>query len=127
MLFDFFKRKKKKEELEINDNEFQEEIIEIEEGEIVPSSIDVEVVADEPGKEYNIGPTTFSIPGFKGSPKYEGFYGKSTKPMTGGLIHQGKVVSEEDVARAETELKEALLEEAQEELKKQKVILTPPM
>lgn len=34
MLFDFFKRKKKKEELETNDNEFQEEIIEIEEGEI---------------------------------------------------------------------------------------------
>ena len=52
--------------------------------EIIPSSISVEIVADYLGAEYNIGPSDFTIPGFKGSPKYQGFYGKSSTAMSGG-------------------------------------------
>jgi len=53
--------------------------------EIIPSSINIEVVADHIGADYNIGPSSFTIPGFKGSDKYSGFYGKSNMPMNGGL------------------------------------------
>ena len=52
--------------------------------EIIPSSIDVEVVANYLGAEYNIGPSDFTIPGFKGTVKYAGFYGKSNTAMNGG-------------------------------------------
>lgn len=54
--------------------------------EIKPGAIEAEVSADEAGESYNIGPSTFTIPGFKGSgnEKYAKFYAKSSKPMTGG-------------------------------------------
>jgi len=51
-------------------------------GKIVPGSTTVEVIASEPGNEYNIGPSTFSIPGFKGTPKYLAFYGESFSAFT---------------------------------------------
>jgi hypothetical protein len=81
------------------------------ESKIVASTIDVEVTADQPGEDYNIGPTDFTIPGFKGSPKFAGFYGKSKSPMSGGMIGTVKVVSEEDLERAEKSLTEELKEE----------------
>lgn len=52
--------------------------------EIIPSSIDVEVMADYWGSEYNIGPSDFTIPGFKGTVKYVSLYGKSDTAMSGG-------------------------------------------
>lgn len=67
------------------------------EGEIKPSSIVVEIFADEPGEDYNIGLTDFTIPGFKGSVKYEKFYARSKTPMTGGFIGVAPVVLREDV------------------------------
>ncbi len=48
------------------------------EGKIIPSSIEAAVIADQPGEAYNIGPVSrFSIPGLKGTPKYEAFYAES--------------------------------------------------
>lgn len=85
---------------------------------IEPSFIEVEVVADQPGIEYNIGPATFKIPGFLGSPKYEGFYGRSLEPMRGGSQGQGKTVSEDDVNRAKESLTALLQEIAQDDLTK---------
>lgn len=90
----------------------------VEEGKIVSSSIDVEAVAAEPGEEYNIGPSTFSIPGFKGTPKYTTFYGKSTSSMEGGFIGEVEVVTEEDFAKAQETFREALLTKAREEFKR---------
>jgi len=52
--------------------------------EIIPDSINITVMADYPGIEYNISPSDFTIPGFKGSPKYVGLYGKSNTAMNGG-------------------------------------------
>jgi hypothetical protein len=92
---------------------------EIEGGSIKPSSIDAEVIADQPGESYNIGSTDFTIPGFKGSDKYDGFYGKSTQKMTGGLVSHGLVVSEADVEKAKESLEKQLLEQAKQDLKKQ--------
>jgi len=52
--------------------------------EIIPGSIDVEVLADYWGDEYNIGSSDFTISGFKGTAKYTDFYGKSNTAMSGG-------------------------------------------
>ncbi|MBI4919975.1 hypothetical protein HY838_01660 [Candidatus Azambacteria bacterium] len=60
---------------------------------LIPSSIKTEVVSDAAGKEYLIGPSYFTIPGFKGSPKYAGFYAESAEPMaavSGGLAPAGQ-------------------------------------
>lgn len=91
----------------------------IEGGSIKPSSIDAEVIADQSGEAYNIGATDFTIPGFKGTDKYNGFYGKSTQKMTGGLISHGLVVSEADVEKAQKSLEKQLLAQAKQDLKEQ--------
>ena len=71
-------------------------------GKIEPSSIDAEVVADQPGEEYNIGPIhRYSIPGFKGSPKFKTFYGQSLGSMSGGFIGEAAYPLDSDIAKAE--------------------------
>jgi len=91
----------------------------IQEGRIIASSIEAEVVADLPGKEYNVGLTDFTIPGFKGTPKYAGFYAKSKTEITGGAIGKVKVVSADDLKKAEEELKAKLREKTAKLLEKQ--------
>ncbi len=71
-----------------------------EEGEFVPGYADIEVKAAEPGEEYNIEATTFSIPGFSGTDRYTDFYGKSFQAMEGGYIGEMSQVTQEDLARA---------------------------
>ena len=48
----------------------------------------VDVFADEPGDKYNVAPTTFTIPGLKGSPAFTQVTAKSDAPMTGGFVGQ---------------------------------------
>lgn len=91
----------------------------VKDAKIVPSTLDVEVFADQPGEDYNIEPADFTIPGFKGSPKYVGFYGKSSESMAGGLIGMARVVLAEDLEKAEEELKEELINSAKESLQRQ--------
>jgi len=69
----------------------------IEGGQIIASSKEVEVEADEAGESYNIGPTTFTIPGFKGSPKYDTFRGESSEPITGGAKGRMRVATQDDI------------------------------
>lgn len=88
------------------------------EGKSVPGTIDVDVVADQPGEEHNIGPSRFDIPGFKGSVKYMTIYGKSKNSMSGGAIGKFKVVSDEDYNKASDLLKEELSKKAIEDLNK---------
>lgn len=77
---------------------------EVVDGEIVPSATTVSVIAQDAGREYNIGPSTFSIPGFKGTPKYLAFYGKSEKSMEGGEIGKVKIISEDDYKNLEKQV-----------------------
>jgi len=75
-------------------------------GELIPSSIDVKVTADEAGPNYNIDACNlpdckFTIPGFEGTSKFEGFYGVSTKEMTGGSFGAVPLVASEDLKNAE--------------------------
>ncbi|MEA3292861.1 MAG: hypothetical protein U9P88_00035 [Patescibacteria group bacterium] len=67
---------------------------------------DVEVIASEAGEKYNIGPSTFSIPGLRGTARYTAVYGESFSPMKGGLEKEVIIATKEDIARSERILKE---------------------
>mgnify|MGYP001604824856 CR=1 FL=1 len=70
-------------------------------GEIVPSSVEANVVADQAGETYNIPATTrFEIPGFKGTPRYGAFYGQSAAPMAGGYVGEQAYPTPEDINKA---------------------------
>lgn len=77
-----------------------------------PGAIEAEVIADEPGEEYNIGPASFSIPGFQssGSEKYAKIYAKSFKAMAGG--GQGnqtvRAITDADINSAKTKVAQEL-------------------
>lgn len=74
-----------------------------------PGVIEASVIADQVGTGYNIPATTFTIPGFKGSPKYEKFSAQSSKAMSGGGDATGtdlRVISKEDLEKAESQAKE---------------------
>src|SRR3989344_3050973 len=80
-------------------------------GKIEASSIEADVAADNPGQDYNIGLSDFSVPGFEGTPKYEKFYGRSKTPMTGGFVGKATVVSEKDAETLSQSLGEAVRQE----------------
>lgn len=88
-----------------------------EEGKFVPGYLDIKVRADQAGPEYNVGPSTFSIPGFAGTDRYTKIYGKSFQDMTGGLREEVPQVSQEDLDRAEKVLEERALKESEASLK----------
>ncbi len=74
---------------------------EVKNGKIIPASIQATVTADKPGPDYNIGPVSrLSIPGFKGSPKYDAFYGVLEQPAAGGFIGDRIVPTDSDAAAA---------------------------
>ncbi len=84
-------------------------------GEVIASSIDVPVIASEAGPDYNIGPSTFSIPGFQGTSKYTKFFGKSSEAMTGGAKGTVKVVTADDIKKAEETASQDALAQAESE------------
>ncbi len=58
----------------------------------VPGSVDVSAVADAPGDNYNLAFSDFSIPGFKGGPKYTAIFGRSVSAFSGGFSGDQAVV-----------------------------------
>lgn len=83
-------------------------------GSLTPSSIRASVTADVPGDAYNIGPEYFTIPGFKGSPKYAGFYARSFEPMSGGRIGLMPKLTETALTQAKDELQKELFKQIEE-------------
>jgi hypothetical protein len=85
-------------------------------GKSTPGSFEVDVYADAVGPEYNIGLVDFTIPGFKGSPRFDKIYARSKTAMTGGASGLVKVVSDTDIQKAKETLtaglKEKLLAQA---------------
>ncbi|MDP3726483.1 MAG: hypothetical protein Q8R36_04795 [bacterium] len=77
-------------------------------GEKVPGSIEVTVYADRPGDKHNIGLTDFTIPGFKGTPRFGSFYARSKTPMVGGFSGIVKTVSKTRLKSVEQELVDTL-------------------
>ncbi len=84
--------------------------------ELVPGFLDVQVRADQPGEDFNIGPSTFSIPGFAGTAHYTFFYGKSFQSMSGGLKTEVSEVSQKDLDEAKNSLEKKAIDECLVEL-----------
>jgi len=85
--------------------------------ELIPGFIDVEVRADQSGEEFNIKSSTFSIPGFAGTPRYTYFYGKSFQAMTGGFKKEVDQVIQKDLDDAQEALEQQAITECLAELK----------
>ena len=81
----------------------------ISEGKIIPSSIDTDVVAEKAGADYNIAPVKlFTIPGFKGGPKYNAFYGESKDSMAEGFVGEIAYPTPADITSATQKIKDTL-------------------
>ncbi|HSA08671.1 MAG TPA: hypothetical protein P5099_04855 [Candidatus Moranbacteria bacterium] len=86
-------------------------------GSIQPGAIEAEVVADQPGSDYNIESTKFTIPGFSSSPKFEKFYAKSAASFTGGSLDGDdgtSTVSQKDLDDAKTKTESAINDKVKE-------------
>ncbi len=91
---------------------------------IIPGEIQAEIVASEAGDEYNIGPTTFSLPGLGvGTAAYENIYAKSETPTSGGVREEKSQITSYDIEEGKNRIKTALKEEGrmilEEELEKE--------
>lgn len=73
----------------------------VEGSKLVPSSVTATVEAEAAGEGYNLGPTAkLRIPGFQGSPRYEGFYGELKEGTAGGYKGLAKAPTEGDASAA---------------------------
>lgn len=99
-----------------------EKIYKIQEPVSVPGngSLEVTVYADNPGPEYNIGLTDFTIPGLKGTPRYAKIYGRSKTEMKGGTKENALIVSEKDINDARNNLKQKIENYLREKINQQK-------
>lgn len=83
-----------------------------------PGTLEVTVYADAGGDTYNIGPTSFTVPGLRGSTSYELVTAKSNEAMTGGFSGERASVGQatrdaqdtKNRAALETSLREGMLE-----------------
>lgn len=92
----------------------------IENGKIIPSSIEVGVTADMAGESYNVSASTnWKIPGFEGTPKYAGFYGEAKIIMKGGFMGERAIATDADTTAA----KEKIHSDLESALKGQMVLL----
>ena len=75
-----------------------------------PGSVIVSITADAPGSDYNIGLSDFTIPGFKGDPRYSKFIAHSNtdSPLVGGFSGTTKTPTPQDISQAQGALKKDL-------------------
>lgn len=73
-----------------------------------PGSISVKVYADKAGDAYNVGPTSFTVPGFAGTPQASLVYARSGSAMTGGASGTIPVVDSAIEAQTRSALAAAL-------------------
>ncbi len=83
-------------------------------GKILPGVVTAEVFADEPGEQYNLPPSTFTIPGFAGEPEFDNIYGESVESFTGGFDGPRFIIDDKELQTAkqalQMELRNSLLE-----------------
>jgi len=84
-----------------------------------PGSIEVGVTAEKGGESYNVGLVDFKIVGFKGTAKYEKFYGRAKTPIQGGSIGQRFVLNEKEAESILAGLRKALSEKLLKEIARQ--------
>lgn len=77
----------------------------ITDGKLTAQFIEVELIADKPGEESNInGEVKLLIPGFKGTPKYEGFYAIAQNGFSGGSKGEFRVITRQDLTSAQEQV-----------------------
>jgi hypothetical protein len=80
---------------------------------VIPGSISTNIVADQPGVEYNISRTDpisdFKVVAYKGSPKYDSVYARLASDISGGFVGIKKTVNPTTVASSTAILKENLI------------------
>ena len=76
-------------------------------GTIAPGTIETTVYADSPGEGYNRGETRFTIPGFKGDPRFDTFYATAAS-ITGGFSGMEPSVTDADLKSAEADMRQEL-------------------
>jgi hypothetical protein len=74
----------------------------------VPGSVDVAITAEEIGPDYNVGLSDFTIPGFKGDPRYEKIFARSKTPIGGGFNGTRKKVDPAAVTTARQKIRDEL-------------------
>lgn len=82
-------------------------------------SIEVTAYAEKTGAEYNIGLSDFTIPGLKGTPKYEKIYGRSKTEMKGGASGTVSIITKEDIESVRNNLREKIKKYLAEMISKQ--------
>lgn len=89
----------------------------VEEGKIIPNFLETKLAAASPGEDFNAnGEVTLKIPGFKGTPKYEGFYAVASEGFSGGFSGEARVVSPDDITRSQEEVTKKVFDELKEEI-----------
>lgn len=88
-----------------------------EKGKLIPGEVEIRVVADSPGVDCNITPSTFAIPGFAGTEKYTKFYAKSFQDFTGGFSQEFLQVTKEDLDKAKIAMTKKVKEECESAFK----------
>lgn len=83
-------------------------------GKTIPGSVSVEIIADQVGEKYNSLVTDltgdFSIVAYKGTDKYNGFYGRLKSDIKGGYSGHDKIISKETSRTLYVELQNSLRE-----------------
>ena len=74
-----------------------------------PGSVTAKVYADKAGDSYNVGPTSFTIPGFAGTAQATQVYARSSEAMSGGSSGNVPVVDAATEATARKALAAALI------------------
>lgn len=91
----------------------------MENGKMIPAKLEVKVTADKPGPEYNVEPSNevkWKIPGFKGGPRYDGFYAKAEKALSGGWQGERLIPNQGDMTNAKKEIEVKLIEALRKEV-----------
>lgn len=83
-------------------------------------STEAVVTAEQAGDKYNAAKQDFTIPGFKGTTKYDKFYARSKTALSGGFIGNMPKIADADLKTANEELEKALTAQAITELDTQR-------
>lgn len=83
----------------------------------VPGTVEATVYADSVGADYNTESAVLSIPGFKGTKRYDKFSAVTKNKFSGGASGEQSAVADEDIVAARSELKKKMQESLQDELK----------
>lgn len=97
----------------------------IEQGKVAPQGIEAELVSDIAGDGANLsGSVSLRIPGFRGSPRYQGFYATAANGFGGGFRGETIVVMADDLKRAVEEVSKAAFEDVERDMAR---IVLPPL